>query len=394
METPTFLLLLLFMWPAAVNPVIRKHEIYRVIGSSVTFPPIKITEETFYDFKKLRDILILNYHGIANIRPPYIKRVNFMISGEIELRNLTEDDSGTYEQVVNMRVVAIIYLHVIEPVIEPTLWKVNETIHGDQCHVFLECHVQGSGPLNVTFLKDGEEISENITTIGRSRFLSVDSWDPGSHGSYTCKSSNPLGVKTSSQITVPTADKICKRETSVPYNWTFIVIVIIIIIIAIFIGAVVAYKKCRNSRRRNPRHNSAESGDATEDTSQLELQRFNRTSSGDGRGRESSCSVSMTAEGESGGCRDEAPEDPAQLEHPLLHSSSAAEGEMESSCNVPTTDDGEPGEDTIASNISEPPPQEEIQNRLNPGQCGKIEASALDPELSRASTDHGHEAVD
>ncbi|XP_069601162.1 SLAM family member 9-like isoform X2 [Ranitomeya imitator] len=319
---------------------------YRAIGSSVTFPPVKISNDIVYDLRKLSHVLIVTYHGSENVRPPYTHRVHFSSrTGEIEMRNLTEGDSGTYEQVVNLKVVAVIHLLVIEPVNEPTLRKVNETIHGAQCHVLLECSVQGSGPLNVTLLRDGREITENITIIDRSRYLSVDFWDPGFRGSYTCKSSNPLGAKTSAEITVLAPDEICKKATSDLYNWSFIIFIVIFIIIiaviAIVLGLVLGYKKCRTSRGHEIGHDSGESADVM-------------------------------------------PEDTSESGLPLLNKT--LENGRTPPCDVRTNDDRGPEEDENHDSLVEPPP-EDFPSCPEPGQCGSEGASSMDPELSRASSD-------
>ncbi|XP_073418947.1 uncharacterized protein [Dendrobates tinctorius] len=118
MKTPMFpYIFLLIIWAAGGNATIRSHQMYRATGSSVTFPPVKITKEIVYDLRKLSHILIVTYHGSENVRPPYTHRVHFSSrTGEIEMRNLTEGDNGTYEQVVNMKVVAVIHLHVIDKI--------------------------------------------------------------------------------------------------------------------------------------------------------------------------------------------------------------------------------------------------------------------------------------
>ncbi|XP_073418946.1 uncharacterized protein [Dendrobates tinctorius] len=320
---------------------------YRATGSSVTFPPVKITKEIVYDLRKLSHILIVTYHGSENVRPPYTHRVHFSSrTGEIEMRNLTEGDNGTYEQVVNMKVVAVIHLHVIEPVNEPTLRKVNDTIHGAQCHVLLECSVQGSRPLNVTLLKDGGEITENITTIDHSKFLSVDFWDPGFRGSYTCKSSNHLGDKTSAEITVPAPDKICKKASSDLDNWSIIIFIFIVAVITIIVlGLVLGNTKCRTSRGSKSGHDSGESGDVI-------------------------------------------PEDASESGLPLLNTTTAGDGSRRTSpCDVCTNDERGPGEDENHDSLVEPPPEEDSPSRPDPGQCGPEGAFTMDPELSRASSD-------
>ncbi|XP_077136531.1 uncharacterized protein LOC143793446 isoform X1 [Ranitomeya variabilis] len=345
---PTFLPILVFIAFATYgNAVTRPHQMYRAIGSSMTFPPVNISKDIVYDLRKLSHVLIVTYHGSENVRPPYTHRVHFSArTGEIEMRNLTEGDSGTYEQVVNLKVVAVIHLLVIEPVNEPTLRKVNGTIHGAQCLVLLECSVQGSGPLNVTLLRDGGEITENITTIDRSRYLSVDFWDPGFRGLYTCKSSNPLGAKTSAAITVLAPDEICKKATLDLHNWSviiFIVIFIIIAVIAIVLGLVLGYKKCRTSRGSKSGYDSGESADVM-------------------------------------------PEDASESGLPLLNKT-PGDGRRTPPCDVRTNDERGPEEDENHDSLVEPPPEEDSPSCLDPGQCGSEGASSMYPELSRASSD-------
>ncbi|XP_075701017.1 uncharacterized protein LOC142665262 [Rhinoderma darwinii] len=187
------------------NADIRRYEIYQAVGSSVTFPAVNISRVTLYDFK-IYGTIIVSYHVYGKVRAPYTQRVDFYSSnGTIIMRNLTKGDSGTYEQVVSMKSVAYIRLSVIEPVNKPTLRKVNETVHGRQCLVLLECRVLGPHPPNVTFLKDGEDITKNITRMDHSSCLSLDAWDPAFPGTYTCKLSNPLGAITSSEMKLQTS---------------------------------------------------------------------------------------------------------------------------------------------------------------------------------------------
>ncbi|XP_056403542.1 uncharacterized protein LOC130296214 [Hyla sarda] len=154
--------------------------------------------------------------------------------GTFELRELTEDDSSTYKQWVDTKLVAVINLHVIEPLKEPTL-RMFETIHGNQSYIDLECSVQGPELLSMTFLKDGEEITGNITGKGHTRQLTMDACDPGSPGIYTCVVANPLGNKTSPGIKVTEDKNDCKKD---PENW--IIGFILIIIFSIFICIIAA----------------------------------------------------------------------------------------------------------------------------------------------------------
>lgn len=266
MEPPTFLHLLLLITCAATgNAAILTYEMYEAVGSSVTFPGVNITERTSYDFI-FHQQKIVTYHGAGGLRSPYIQRADFnKRTGEIVLRNLREDDSGTYEQVVNMRAVAHIYLHVIEPVNEPTLRKVNETIQGSQCLAMLECRVQGPNAIDVRFVKDGEEITENIKWMDNSCYLSLDLWDPGSPGTYSCTLRNRLGAKTSSDIKVPTQDSNCLNATR--ETWRSILIIASILISIIIVVGLIAYY----GQKPNHKPGDVESGDNTTETSQLDL---------------------------------------------------------------------------------------------------------------------------
>ncbi|KAM3937601.1 SLAM family member 9-like [Leptodactylus fuscus] len=271
MELPCILLYILITitCTAAGNGKLRRYEMYETIGSSFTFPAVNLTTETVYDIEKVSHIRILTYHGSENVRPPYKQRAEFYSSyGIFVLKNLTKDDTGTYRQIVNMEVVTNIYLHVIEPVNEPTLRKVNETVKGHECHVLLECTNHGKCPFNMTFLKDGEEVSKNITQMDYSSYLSLDVWAPGSSATYTCKLWSPLGDKTSGEVQLPSADdNICRNKTSLIWTMFLSIIFVIIGIIIITVGMVYIYK------RRCAVSGDEESGEVTqEETSSLQHQ--------------------------------------------------------------------------------------------------------------------------
>ncbi|XP_069832348.1 uncharacterized protein [Dendropsophus ebraccatus] len=233
---------------------------YRAVGSSITFPAVNITAGTVYDLRTVSQRLLLTYHGIGGVRPPYQLRAEFHSTiGRFVLRNLTEDDSDTYQQVVNMTVVAVIELYVIEPLQEPTLWKVNETRHGNQCYITLECRIQGAGPLNVTFLKDDKVITENIARMSNAIYLSLDVWDPGSSGAYTCRLGNVLENKTSPEIKIPTQDyDKCRNEILPLWAWIITILIVFSIVIGVIFFTVKEYLKrreiqsSRDSRTQNP----------------------------------------------------------------------------------------------------------------------------------------------
>ncbi|XP_069833228.1 carcinoembryonic antigen-related cell adhesion molecule 1-like isoform X2 [Dendropsophus ebraccatus] len=282
METSMFLFILLLVTStASVNAEIKKHTVYQEVGSSMTFPPVDISKSTVYDLKREGQGLLFAYHGSGNMLEPYTLRAKFYsTNGIIVLNNLTKNDSGTYQQVVDMKVVAEIELYVIGPLKEPTLQKVNETKHGDQYVILLECRVQGEDPFNVTFLKDGEVFTENITRMGNNSYLSLDGCDPGSSGRYTCRVSTPLGNKTSSEVKVSTQDKDCRSSTSHLGSGTIALIFFVAFIVPLVtVGFCFVVYTCLKANGK------AESANTSNETSELELSR-NETPSETERGRE------------------------------------------------------------------------------------------------------------
>ncbi|XP_040275357.1 carcinoembryonic antigen-related cell adhesion molecule 21-like isoform X2 [Bufo bufo] len=336
MKPTMFLLLLpLLTCAAAGNAEILK---YAAVGSSFTFPPVNISPGFLYDLKT-RDsqTLIATYHDSENVRPLYKHRASFSKNGtdlRLVLRQLTKEDSKTYEQVVNMKVVAQIHLNVIEPVTKPTLRKVNVTIDGSQCHVLLECSAQGADLLNVRFHKNGEEITGNITRMGNSSFLIIDPLDPWSPGTYTCEAWNPVGNETSPEILLPSTDNDkCKNAISNPPNWSVISIIMgvmgvigVVIIIAFFI---VSRKRQHTSgEKTNPSMPpDEESAETTPETS------------------------------------------------PLIRKKTSEEEKSEdSSCTVPNPE--EPGDMTMG-NGQGGPTAENIPNSSDPGHCGQEDKSLV-----------------
>ncbi|XP_044131350.1 T-lymphocyte surface antigen Ly-9-like isoform X2 [Bufo gargarizans] len=325
---PTMLLLVLLLLTcaAAGNAEIP---IYGAVGSSFTFPPVKISPGTPYDLR-IRDsqTLIATYHDSENVRPPYKHRASFSRNGtdlRLVLRQLTKEDSKTYEQVVNMKVVAQIHLNVIEPVTKTTLRKVNVTIDGSQCHVHLQCSAQGADLLSVRFHKNGEEITGKITRISNSSFLIIDPLDPGSAKTYTCEAWNPVGNETSPEILLPSTDNDkCKNATWNPRNSCIIVVVVLGIIITAFL----LYRKCQ--------HTSGEKA-------------------------------------------------------PLINEKPSEEEKSEdSSCIVP--DPEEPGDMTLG-NGQGGPTAENIQNSSDPGHCGQEDKSSVELKPLVSVPDGGQEAI-
>ncbi|XP_044150767.1 uncharacterized protein LOC122938939 isoform X2 [Bufo gargarizans] len=329
MKTSMFLpVLLLSNVVAAGNAEIPK---YGAVGSSFTFPPVKVSPGTPYDLR-IRDsqTLIATYHDSENVRPPYKHRASFSRNGtdlRLVLRQLTKEDSKTYEQVVNMKVVAQIHLIVIEPVTKTTLRKVNVTIDGSQCHVHLQCSAQGADLLNVRFHKNGEEITGNITRMGNSSFLIIDPLDPWSPRTYTCEAWNPVGNETSPEILLPSTDNDkCKNAKSNPRNSCIIIVVVLGIIIIII--AFLLYRKCQ--------HTSGEKA-------------------------------------------------------PLINEKPSEEEKSEdSSCTVPNPE--EPGDMTMG-NGQGGPTAENIPNSSDPGHCGQEDKSSVELKPLVSVPDGGQEAI-
>ncbi|KAG8536648.1 hypothetical protein GDO81_025951, partial [Engystomops pustulosus] len=214
------------------NVDIRKYEKYRPVGSAYIFPPVPFTKGTVYDLQRANHNLVITFHEIENIRPPYSGRSKFYKNnGTFVLENLREDDSGLYEQKVNMTLVAYIRLYVIELVKQLAMQKVNETIQDEPCQVILACYVQASYPHNVTFLKDGKEVTENVTRMDHSSFLSLDTRDPQSAGTYTCRLYYPLGTRTSGEIQLLTPDKTCRKGTFYLETWQIIFIIFMVLLL-------------------------------------------------------------------------------------------------------------------------------------------------------------------
>ncbi|XP_044131347.1 carcinoembryonic antigen-related cell adhesion molecule 21-like [Bufo gargarizans] len=352
MKTSMFLpVLLLSNVVAAGNAEILK---YAAVGSSFTFPPVNISPGYLYDLRtKDSQTLIATYHDSGNVRPSYNQRGNFSKNGtelKFKLGNLTKEDSKTYEQVVNMKVVAQIHLIVIEPVTKTTLRKVNITIDGSQCHVHLECSAQGADLLNVRFHKNGEEITGNITRMGNSSFLIIDPLDPWSPRTYTCEAWNPVGNETSPEILLPSTDNDkCKNATWNPRNSSVISIIIVVvlcIIIIIIITAFILYRKCQHT-----------SGEKTNPSV---------------RGDEESA-------------------EPTPETSPLIRKKTSEEQKSEdSSCIVP---DPEEHGDMTMGNGQGGPTAENIQNSSDPGHCGQKDKSSVELKPLVSVPDGGQEAI-
>ncbi|CAN2391437.1 hypothetical protein PRIEUP_LOCUS1476 [Pristimantis euphronides] len=341
MELSDFLLVVITTCALPGHAAVSEWKKYAAVASDFEFPPVKLTNGTVYDIRIPPRQLIFTHHRICNVRPPYNQRANFISSnGTFFLRNLTKDDSRTYEQVVNLEVEARIYLSVIDPVNKPILHKVNDTLHGGRCHVFLECNVQGPNPLNMTFHRDGEELTKDITRVNNSSYLSLDTSDSGYPGIYTCKVSNPVSTETSSEIKLPSPDdNNCKDAGS--QNWS---IIVILPIIATIIGvSFIVYFICLRKDGKSPRDRDTESGDSTEEMSQVELLLLKEE-----RGRESSRHVSVT-------------------------------------------DSEELLENLTLNNDPELSTAEDIPENPDPGHCGLEEATTMEREVHGTASDHGQE---
>ncbi|XP_066428995.1 uncharacterized protein [Eleutherodactylus coqui] len=344
MQPPVFLLILLVSQCADAE--------YKAVGSSFTFPPVNITDGSLYDLRTEDRNLVLTYHhGTWSVRPPYNERADFFSrNGTFVLRNLTKDDSTTYVQEVNMTVVARIHLVMIEPVKEPTLRKVN----GSQCRVLLECCVQESDPLNVTFFKDGEEITGNITRGDLSYYLCINASDLGCSGTYSCKSSNPLGAKTSSEIKLLTNDHNNCDETTANFpSWSIVLFIIFFILIFIIILVVfsILCSKCQKNCVKTP---DEESGDGeSQDTSQLEKPLLDESSPKEKRRQGSSPNSHVTNS-----------EEP--VENLNLHNDLGLPTEIDTPKN--------PGQLIVGKN--------------DPGHCGE-ETSVMELDVLGTASDHG-----
>ncbi|KAM4709578.1 uncharacterized protein O3C94_022492 isoform 2-T3 [Discoglossus pictus] len=180
-----------------------KHEISAMVGSSVLIPGVNVTvvSDIIMELKRpgSNPDWLASYHGGVLLNGHYKNRGEYFYqNNSFFLRNVTEADSGVYVQEVNYEKMAEINLIVIASVKKPVLQR--QDVHNKDCQVLVTCVGSGARRTNITILRNGEEIQDNVTRKENLTELSVYSKVPQSWGNYTCVVENPVSLETSDWI--------------------------------------------------------------------------------------------------------------------------------------------------------------------------------------------------
>ncbi|XP_053305217.1 hepatocyte cell adhesion molecule-like [Spea bombifrons] len=228
---------------------------YVATGASFLFPGMELDENTMHELKKKGDpSWVAAYHNWDMLHDHYKNRAKFL-NGSLSLANMTKEDSGTYEHLVNTTVRRTFSIAVIDPVDVPVLWK--ETREENQ--ILLHCGGHGGEPLNTTFYKQGVEIKSSITRDSNDTVLHLNGEDQLCEGVYTCKTANPVSQEISDEVEVNShdCDAVGKRMHS---NWNYYYFLIISVVFVVVV-AIVVYLICKRIKKRPPtRSFSGQSG--------------------------------------------------------------------------------------------------------------------------------------
>ncbi|XP_040191051.1 uncharacterized protein LOC120924156 isoform X2 [Rana temporaria] len=173
--------------------------LYAEIGSSVSFPGVKIDNYTVYDLSGANGAVVVACHGGCKVRDPYTQRGHFyQHNGTFLLTRLRKEDSGIFEYTVNFTSKGQIHLWVMAPVMDPILEQ-EARENGTRCSVTVTCQAKGDGPLSFTILRN-DKILHNVTVTDDSASLSVDGRDPEMSGIFSCVVRNAVSSETSPSI--------------------------------------------------------------------------------------------------------------------------------------------------------------------------------------------------
>ncbi|XP_072263261.1 titin-like [Pyxicephalus adspersus] len=164
---------------------------------------MEFSDDMIHELKKIGGTpdWLAQYHGAPVIHSAYTSRGHFFHENKsFLLEHLTKEDSGLYEQWVNHVTLIQVFLHVIDPVPQPTLTRQeNDT---GSCLLHLQCLHSGGDQYTSTFLIDGEERNGNITRNSEFSILTLDGANPQDWGTYTCNVSNIFSWNISEELLV------------------------------------------------------------------------------------------------------------------------------------------------------------------------------------------------